>query len=152
MCSFLENSPFRHTFKKEISDLVFMISEVMSTNAKTDLANDIYLDIFALAANLKYLDLDIDHSYSFTESLLNGLPSTTYHSSNIVHLRIRMYNFDDCLCLLDGRLSQLHTFIVYLDYIRDTSRIIDNTVKNSIILISMRSSIDSYFWFLSRVL
>jgi len=31
-----------------------------------------------------------------------------------------MHNFDDCLRLLDGRLSQLHTFIITLDYIYDT--------------------------------
>ncbi|CAF4198518.1 unnamed protein product, partial [Rotaria sordida] len=40
-----------------------------------------------------------------------------------------VHNFDDCLCLLDGRLSQLHTFIVQVNYIEDTSIIINNTVK-----------------------
>ncbi len=37
--------------------------------------------------------------------------------------------FNDCLCLLDGRLSQLHTFIVQVDEIYNTSMTINNTVK-----------------------
>ncbi|CAF4634072.1 unnamed protein product, partial [Rotaria sp. Silwood2] len=41
-----------------------------------------------------------------------------------------MHNLDDCLYLLDGRLSQLHTFIITLDYIADTSMNINNSVKN----------------------
>ena len=78
--------------------------------------NDIYNRIFILCTNLKYLDLDFnDFSLSF-EPLLTGLPSTTCCSSSIVHLRIKMHNIDDCLYLLDGRLSQLHTLIIKLDY------------------------------------
>ncbi|CAF4100424.1 unnamed protein product [Rotaria sordida] len=41
-----------------------------------------------------------------------------------------MHNFDDCLCLLDGRLSQLHTFIITLDYIYDTMNIMDRRSLN----------------------
>ena len=93
---------------------------------------------------LKYLDLDVNSTYFVWRSILAGLPSTTCSSSNIVHLRIKMHNFDDCLCLLDGRLSHLHTFIVNLDYIydflttrrhsskviQDLLKIINNRVKN----------------------
>ncbi|CAF4123957.1 unnamed protein product [Rotaria sordida] len=64
-------------------------------------------------------DLDLDNSYPFRRLLLDSLSSTTCSSSSIVHLRIKMHNFDDCLRLLDGRLSQLHTLIIYLDYIYD---------------------------------
>ncbi|CAM4840020.1 unnamed protein product, partial [Rotaria magnacalcarata] len=52
-------------------------------------------------------------------SLLSGLSSTTFSSSSIVHLNIKMNNFDDCRYLLDGRLTQLHTFIANIDYIYD---------------------------------
>ena len=92
--------------------------------------------------------MDVDDSYFFRQSLLSGLSSTTFSSSSIVDLRITMTNFDDCRYLLDGRLSQLHTFIVSLDYIYDpalmrvnpskmrkiSSQIKINTVKNYIII------------------
>jgi hypothetical protein len=97
---------------------------------------DIYVDIFALFTNLKYLDLDVNDTYPFSRPLLSGLPSTTCFSSSIVHLRIKMHDFGDCLCLLDGRLSQLHTFIINLDYIhnslktrRNSSKIIQSSLK-----------------------
>jgi hypothetical protein len=44
----------------------------------------------------------------------------------------RLYYFDDCFCLLDSRLSQLHPLIVKLDYVRHPRIIINNEVKNYI--------------------
>ncbi|CAF1349560.1 unnamed protein product [Rotaria sordida] len=116
---FNENSSFIHTFKHQISDLVATINVPISDKPMKNLIIDIYSKIFALLTNLDYLDLDVDDIYPFRQSLLRDLPSTTCFSSNIVHLRIKMHNFDDCLCLLDGRLSQLQTFIITLDYIYD---------------------------------
>ena len=67
-------------------------------------------------------------SWCSPRSLID-LPSTTWYPSNIVHLNVRVYSFNDCLCLLDGRLSQLHTLIVEVDRIYKTSMTINNTVK-----------------------
>jgi len=91
-----------------------------------------YAASFALFINLKHLDIDIHNTYCYSQSLLCDLPSTTCYSSSIVYLRIKVNTFDDCLYLLDGRLSQLHTFIVKVDSICDASMIINNTVKRSI--------------------
>ncbi|CAF1480718.1 unnamed protein product [Rotaria sordida] len=119
---FNENSSFIHTFKHQISDLVVTISDPIQAKSMENLLIDIYSKIFALLTNLKCLDLDLDADdiYHFRRSLLWNLRSTTCFSSNIVHLRIKMHNFDDCLRLLNGRLSQLHTFIITLDFIYDT--------------------------------
>ncbi|CAF1356093.1 unnamed protein product [Rotaria sordida] len=119
---FNENSSFIHTFKHQISDLVVTISDTIRDKSMENLIIDIYSKIFALLTNLKCLDLDLDADdiYHFRRSLLWNLRSTTCFSSNIVHLRIKMHNFDDCLRLLNGRLSQLHTFIITLDFIYDT--------------------------------
>lgn len=81
----------------------------------------------------------MNNSYFFSKSLLSGLSSTTCVSSSISHLRIKLHNFDDCLCLLDGRLNQLHTFIVKLEYIHDPSllrRIPSEIIHNSSILLN----------------
>ncbi|CAF3798868.1 unnamed protein product [Rotaria sp. Silwood1] len=57
------------------------------------------------------------------------LASRTCYSSNIVHLNVRLNDFNDCLCLLNGHLSQLHTFIVEINMIRKTLMTINNTCK-----------------------
>ena len=85
--------------------------------------------IFAWLINLQHLDLDGIDGSRYSQRLLRGLSSTRCNSSNLSHVRIRLHNFDDCLCLLDGRLSQLHTLIVSLDYVRDAKLIINDEVK-----------------------
>jgi hypothetical protein len=89
-----------------------------------------YDAIFTLLTNVQYLDLFGNDDNPFSEQLLRGLSATRCYSSSIAHLCIKIHNFDDCLCLLDGRLSQLHTLIVKLDYIRNSSILINNEVKN----------------------
>ncbi|CAF3344939.1 unnamed protein product [Rotaria sp. Silwood2] len=148
---FLENSSFIYTFKHQVSDLVITISDPIKNKSMENLLIDIYFKIFTLLTNLKYLDLDVDDSYPFERSLLRDLPSTTCFSSNIVHLRIKMHNFDDCLCLLDGRLSQLHTFIITLDYIYDmwntTVRRALNIRHDSLKIINNLVNKHMYFYF-----
>ncbi|CAF1143331.1 unnamed protein product [Rotaria sordida] len=65
--------------------------------------------------------------YPYSPISLIDLPSTTCYSSSIAYLSVSVRNFNDCLCLLDGRLSQLHTFIVKVYRIHNTSMIINNT-------------------------
>ncbi|CAF1445879.1 unnamed protein product, partial [Rotaria magnacalcarata] len=116
---FLEKCSFIHVFKDQITHLSVKISDEIRNELRLKLLTDIYNCIFALIANLKYLDLSVNDNYFLRRSLLSGLSSTTFSSSSIVHLNIKMNNFDDCRYLLDGRLTQLHVFIANLDYIYD---------------------------------
>ncbi len=129
-CLSLEKSSFIQAFKHKISDLIVTINQDIATDSKENLLIDMYASSLALFTNLKHLDVDISNPHYHSQSFLCDLPSTTCRSSSIVYLRIKVNTFDDCLCLLDGRLSQLHTFIVKVDYICDTSMIINNEVKN----------------------
>jgi len=97
-----------------------------------NLLTDIYASSFAYLANLKYLNLDAYDTYPFPRSLVNVLSSTTCCLSSIVDLRIKIHNLNNRLCLLDGCLSESHTFIVNFDHIHDPLKIINNTVKNYI--------------------
>ncbi|CAF3504874.1 unnamed protein product [Rotaria socialis] len=72
--------------------------------------------------NLTYLHIGL-------QDICRYLPSTTCYSSSIAHLNVRVRDFGDCLSLLDERLSQLLTFIVEVDYIYNTSMIINYTVQ-----------------------
>jgi hypothetical protein len=67
-----------------------------------------YVGIFQWLSDLYYLDLDSHHENRFKRRLLHGLSPSRCYSSNIAHLSIRIHNFEDCLCLLDGRLNYIH--------------------------------------------
>jgi hypothetical protein len=60
--------------------------------------------------------------------MLRDLSPDQCCSSNVTHLRIKLHHFDDCLCLIDCRLSQLHTLIVNLGFADDSTRNIHNQV------------------------
>ncbi len=78
----------------------------------------------------KLICLDVNrsnHNDSARLSLCN-LPRTTFFSATLVILSANVTNFDDCLCLLDGRLTQLTEFIVDIKSIDTSSLDIDNTV------------------------
>ncbi|CAF4073711.1 unnamed protein product, partial [Rotaria sp. Silwood1] len=121
---FHKKSSFIHTFEHQISHLVVMFIDNIPEATIDNLLIHNYVSIFALLRNLKYLELNVNDVYSFLPTLFNGVSPLRCFSPSIIHLRIKLNNFDDCLYLLDGRLSQLHTFIVNLDYIHDPSRML----------------------------
>jgi hypothetical protein len=118
----LEESPCIYILKHQLSHLIATIIGDAGNDSGRALLSAAYFRIFDMCSNLKYLEV-IAIDKSIGRSLLNGLPSTTWSSSTLVDLRIRMNNFQDCLCLLDGRLTQLHTLYLTLDYIYDSKLI-----------------------------
>ncbi|CAF2806024.1 unnamed protein product [Rotaria sp. Silwood2] len=142
---FNEKSPFINIFQHQISDLAVTISDALSNVSMKKSLIAVYDSIFVLLTDLKSLEFHLNDIYPFRGPLLTGLSSTKCFSSSIVYLRIKMHNIDDCLYLLDGRLSHLRTFIVNLDYIHEPTnigfnptiiprslKIINNAVKNYI--------------------
>ncbi len=123
--------------KHQITDLVVSIIDEISNASKAIFLTGVYDRIFTLLTNLKHLELDVDDAYFVSRPLLSGFPSTECFSASVNYLHIKIHNFDDCLYLLDGRLSQLHTLIVKLGYIHDpvnlrvnSSKLMNNMVKN----------------------
>ncbi|CAF4160160.1 unnamed protein product [Rotaria sp. Silwood2] len=130
---FNKKSLFIRAYKHQISHLTMTLTDI-SCNKSTEITiGQTYVAIFSWLSNLQYLDLDSIDGNLYSRRLLSGLSPTRCYSSTVAHLRIRIHNFDDCLCLLDGRLRQLHTLIVKLDYVRYSRIIINNEVKNSTI-------------------
>ncbi len=58
-----------------------------------------------------YLDVN-DWSICIAE-----FPSTSCTSSTLIKLKVNAATFDDCLCILDGRLKCLSTLIIHVDHI-----------------------------------
>ncbi len=64
---------------------------------------------------------------------IKSISSTTWLSLNLNKLCVDIYSFEDCLALLDGRLTQLSTFIVDIIWPDDEFSTIYNMVSSNII-------------------
>jgi hypothetical protein len=94
-----------------------------------NLVTNVYARIFVIFPNLTHLEFDLKHTCGLSPSPFYQLPSTSCYSSNIIYLRVKVDCLDDCLYLLDGRLSQLHTFIVEVSRMLYSPMIHNKTVK-----------------------
>ncbi|CAM4966212.1 unnamed protein product [Rotaria socialis] len=126
---FNDESSFLHIFEDQISHLAITISDDSRANHIRSLATKIFVTIFVTFKNLTHLGFELDDDFVYLPLSLIDLPSTACYSSNIVELNVRVRNFDDCLCLLDERLSQLNTFIIKIDKIQNSSKTLDNKVQ-----------------------
>ncbi|CAF2981627.1 unnamed protein product, partial [Rotaria sp. Silwood2] len=111
---------FRHNFKKQITDLT-VVNDSRREVGTIDQTTNVYIKLLDFFENLNY--------FSCIGTFINGnpvlsfidLPSTTFVSLNLTKLCITVDNFGDCLCLLDGRLNQLSTFIIIIVNVKDNS-------------------------------
>jgi hypothetical protein len=92
------------------------------------LSTNVFVTIFTIFTNLVYRHFGLNDNLFYSTTSLIDLLSATYYPSNIAHLNVRVRGFDDCLRLLAGGVSQLHTFIVQVDGIHNLPMIINNTV------------------------
>jgi len=67
-----------------------------------------------------------DVSYSDIVRFMTNVPSPKFSSSTLLRLNIKVHNFDDCLCLLDGRFNNLQSLDIDLIKIYPSSRQIEN--------------------------
>jgi hypothetical protein len=93
-----------------------------------DYTVNVYVRILNFFKRLKHLSIIETMNQPYPHLTLRNSPSTTFSSSTLTHLCINVMTLDDCLYLLDGRLKQLTTFIVRIDYIGNSSSIVDNMV------------------------
>jgi hypothetical protein len=89
-----------------------MKSRVLSRDVLGDTQNRnayIFIAICALFKNLQCLNFSSSYDY---EQLTFTRSTPTNFSSNLLELHVVVKTIDDCLCLLDGQLNQMHTFYV----------------------------------------
>ena len=121
--------PFIRIFKEQISHIVVTVVDKSESVPLEDMTMNVYMRIFNLFRNLTHLEFAIKGGYQYPPLSIDELPSTVCFPSTIVHLSIKVLDLEDCLCLLDGRLNQLHTFIVEVYYINPVIDTLDNTVR-----------------------
>ncbi|CAF3640832.1 unnamed protein product [Rotaria sordida] len=125
---FNDGSSF-NIFKHKISHLTITINDGSTDQYIWKLSTNVLMTIFTMFINLTYLHFCLKDICRYPPTSFIDLVSTTCYPSNIIHLNVRVRNFNDCLCLLDGRLCQLQTFIVEVDKINTTSMTINHSVK-----------------------
>jgi hypothetical protein len=114
----LDNSVFQHIFEHQITDLVLHNNDDYIKQMRLDIyTRNVYAHIPTLFKNLKHLTIVSSSLNECPPLTIFNLPSTTYYSSSLTVLCINVFEFKDCLCLLDGRLKQLSTFIVQTHHI-----------------------------------
>jgi hypothetical protein len=132
----LDESPCAHLFKQQISHLIVNVIRRSSDESIEDLSKDIYIRIFSFCTHLTDVEFPRfdDASMWFPSLGLQHLPLTGCSSSTLMHLNISVRTFDDCLRLLDGRLTVLRTFILFIEYISTPRVPINYQVNNFVSL------------------
>jgi hypothetical protein len=122
---------FIQKFQRNISHLTLIINDDITNVNMLEQVTNIYTRIFILFPNLTHFEFDLEDTCGLSPSPRWHSSSTSCYSSSIIYLSVKLDNIDDCLYLLDGRLSQLHTFIVEISYINYSSMISKKMVKKN---------------------
>ncbi len=110
-----------------------MVDEGIEEISMPDYTINVYANILIFFEHLKCFSI-IDLIDGCPCLSLCDFPSTTFYSSTLTKLCIEVENFGDCLCLLDGRIKQLNTFIVVINDIDNHSSVVHNIVSSHFIL------------------
>ncbi|CAF3504800.1 unnamed protein product [Rotaria socialis] len=126
---FTNKSSLRSIFQEQITNLILINNDECARACSLDYTAEIYAHILTFFKNLKILRIIEPSVVSYPPLSLCYFPSTTFSSSILTHLYINVQTFDDCLCLLDGRLKQLTTLFVTVCCAFNYSRTIHNMNK-----------------------
>ncbi|CAF0850733.1 unnamed protein product [Rotaria sordida] len=114
----LDDSIFQHIFKHQIKDLILHNNDEYDIETSLNTyTKHVYLYTMVFFKNLKHLTIVSSSVNEYPPLSLWDLQQKISFYSNLTELRLNVSFFYDCLCLLDGRLKQLTTFIVQVDYI-----------------------------------
>ncbi|CAF4241865.1 unnamed protein product [Rotaria sp. Silwood2] len=120
---FADGSPVFHIFNKKIQSLVITMIGNETQTSKSDFVTSIFTIVLTVFNNLLYLNCDpFAESDLRRQSFYDKTP--TFFSSTLLELHINVASLNECLYLLDGRLNQLHTFYVDIDFFTPPSKMI----------------------------
>ncbi|CAF4188409.1 unnamed protein product, partial [Rotaria sordida] len=118
-CLFSDERLSSSMFKNQITTLIITIDP--DKQERSTIAN-ICNYIFTVFTNLTHLTF-YDAAYMNNIRLLFNIPSSSFSSSSLLVLNIKVQTFDMCLYLLNGRFEQLRTLYIELANILSPSEI-----------------------------
>ncbi|CAF1097075.1 unnamed protein product [Adineta steineri] len=123
---FNDESSLVYIISHQITHLIVTINMDNIAEDILEMFKNVFTNIFRMFRNL----IDFNYSWysdlSYSAKAFIDLPFRPFYASNISCLNVRLNDLNDCICLLNGHLSQLHTFIVEIDWIRKTSVALNN--------------------------
>ncbi|CAF1313478.1 unnamed protein product [Rotaria sp. Silwood1] len=122
---FNDESSFIHMFKHQILHLIIKTNHIKFSKKK-HVATNVFANIFTIFTNLNHFEFGFEDHFEYSPVSLINLSSTIFYSTSINYLNVTVQYFNDCLCLFDGRFNQLHTVIVKVEIIENSSQIINN--------------------------
>lgn len=130
MCLNLDDSSLRCLFKQHLRQLNLVnIDRERLVGSLKEYSTNVYVHILAYCEKLEHFNV-IQTPTGFYPSLsIRYLSSSAFASSMLTHLSIKVITFTDCLCLLDGRLKQLQTFIVDVHLMATDLSLVHNMVS-----------------------
>ncbi|CAF4368342.1 unnamed protein product, partial [Adineta steineri] len=126
---FNDESSLVYSLRQQITHLIVTINIDNKDEHIRKLFKNIFTNIIRMFMNLIQFNFSWYSDLSYSPNVFIDLPSRLCYSSNISCLNVRLKNFNDCICLLNTDLSQLHTLVVEIDWIRETLMVLNNTVR-----------------------
>ncbi len=115
----LDDSHFGRICKQRITNLTLIINENNIEIDNEEYTKNVYAPVLTFFENLKSLSMISSSNSNYSRFWLFNASGKVFSSSTLTKLCIHLYDFNDCLLLLDGRLKQWITFIVQVDFIID---------------------------------
>lgn len=113
----LDGSCFGRICKQQITNLTIVVNENNSEITKEEYTRNVYALVLAFFENLKCLSVVPSSVNKCPLFSLRSTSENVFSSSTLTKLCIHVYDFNDCLRLLDGRLKQLTTLTVQVRWI-----------------------------------
>ncbi|CAF1415750.1 unnamed protein product [Adineta steineri] len=120
-----KESAIARLFKEQIKQITVKSEKKVFTNQS---ATDACARILSICRKCTYLDMNQCITNRSSTISLHDRFSNICYSSCLHTLLINVKNFEDCLCLVDGRLNQLSSLTVKITFIK-RSAVIDNNQK-----------------------
>ncbi|CAF3807757.1 unnamed protein product [Rotaria magnacalcarata] len=124
---FTDKSLLNDIVKSQIVSLAIGISACKIPYVTSDIIKHLFTQIFSMFTDLQCLTF-VPYSIWHNQMIFD-ISSSTVFSSNLLELHVKLHNFTDCLCLLDGRFNQLRTLDVNIFMINSSHSVINNQEK-----------------------
>lgn len=132
----IDDSTIGDILKYQITDLTLVnIDNYNTISSLKTYTTNVYAHLLTFFKYLNHLTImNSSFNHNYPPLSLADIPSMMFHSSILKQLSITVSSFDDCFALLDGRLKQLSTLIVKIQYITQFSSSIQIPVSCELLM------------------
>jgi hypothetical protein len=131
----LEESSIAHLLKEQIK---FMTVKIRNEMFNDESFTDVCGRILSICGKCTYLDMNQSEMTRYSRLTFDDRSRNICYSSYLRTLFIYVKTFDDCLCLLDGRLKNLSSLTIRMSLIERSPIITDSRVGKELYMYTQR--------------